>query len=79
MTLLGNHGVRLILTRPLALSLRNLRDYLGYIILGKNNPCEIPSNLILLLLGKVWVGNGGEGTPSSYWYCHFLFFLILAF
>lgn len=41
-------------------------DYEGYVVLGKNNLCLIPSNLILLLMVRVWVDNGVEETPSFY-------------
>lgn len=72
MTQLRNHGKRLILTKPLThrWGMTPKEDYVGYVLLGKNIPYLTSSNVILLLMGRFWLDNRGEETPSSHWYWH---------
>ena len=43
-------------------------DYVGYVVFVKNIPCLSFLSLILLLMGRLCLDNGGEENPSSYWY-----------
>ena len=71
-TWLSNHGVGLSLTRALThrwvMTLKG--NYVGYAVLVKNIPRLCFFSLILLLMGRLWLDNGGEENPSSYWYWH---------
>lgn len=44
-------------------------NYVGYVVLVKNSPPKFFS-AVLLLMGRLWLDNGGEENPSSYWYWH---------